>query len=147
MKKIISIIFLMALSFSLISTTASAKFKIVFGTKSHPDTAGNGCVGPSGTCVIVSFRAYHGQPTGDLGDNMGVAELSIMDDGKLKFDILFDSATDNKDDKFFIVERNIDVSEEVCRGLGLSTLRIKQGRYLKNYTNLQNGSVILDIIE
>jgi len=142
MKKHFSILVLMALFLSLISTSADARIKVSFGTKSHPDSTGY-CGGDKGICIIIDIGRYSGGEVYGLGDAMGVANIGLTDDGDLKMEILYDSEKENKGD-YFIVEKDVPLNEEICKELEVSSLSIKAGKYLVDYSQFENGSVILN---
>jgi hypothetical protein len=146
MKKIISGLILMVLSFTLISTNASAKVKIIIGTRSHPDSSGHGCTGDKGICIIVQTGVLLRQRSSDLGDDMGIAEISVLQPGKLNFDILLDNAKDNKGTYFFVL-KDVRFNEEICKALGVNSMVVKAGKYLVDYSKLENGSVVLRTTE
>ena len=122
---------------------SEAKPKLVFGTRSHPGASDN-CEGDRGICIIIHGRIVNDDfDIKDLGDDMGLAEIEIVD-GELKMNILFDNSK-NCFDRVFHVIKDVSLDEEVCEALGYRHVVIQSGKYGVDFSRFRYGAVEIPV--
>lgn len=132
---------------SMAVSHSSSAIKITFGSKCHPDDNG-GCTGEKGICIIIEIKNATGllresDPQANLGDDMAMAELTRVDDGHYRLDILA-QRSDVLNGPFFTVEQPISLNAELLTLLGVQSVVIQPGRYSVDYSNCRYGSVLLE---
>ena len=140
MKKF-KIIILILLLTAGVSIDSSANLRIHFAFGDSP--AINDCAG-RGICFYINFRTLADNfNVNDLGDNMGIAEIEIVND-ELKMDIIYDNSEDRFNPEFNVAQ-SIELDAAICKLLGYNDVIILAGRYRLNYSRFQLGSVTIPV--
>ena len=121
MKNIVKLLLMLFFVIFANVLNGEAKPKIIFGTHSRPSSNGDGCDGSRGICIIIHGRLVEDDfNVKDLGDDMGLAEIEIIE-GQLKMNILYDTSKDPFQKDFNVI-KDISMDKEVCEQLGATTI-------------------------
>ena len=138
--KIIILIIGIAVCGTQMDCDAKIKVKFAFGDRA----AINDCAG-RGICAYINFRVINENfNPKDLDDNMGIAEIEIIDD-KMIFDITFDNSGGRNEPEFSVAQEII-LDADICEKLGYQSIEIQPSEYLLDYSKSVYGTVKLSVV-
>ena len=142
MKKTALVIMIFCCSYLAGMKNCDAKLRIIIGYGFS--TVNNGCEEGHGLCVIISWRIVDENfDVKDLADDMGLAEIEIVDN-QLVMNLLYDRSKGSLDRNFDVV-KNIMLDQNVCEQLGYRSILIEAGKYELDFKNFKYGSVMLPV--
>ena len=127
------------LSASNSNAQTASRIRLIFGTRSHPASGGDGCEGEKGICVILNLHAART----DIS-SPGYADVAI-EKGRLRFNITEDASPANTTENFLNLYTDKALDPETCRSLGYDQLIMKAGRYPLDKTKNPFGSALINI--
>ena len=125
-----------ALVFNFISIHANAqnqeRIRVIFGTRTHPNSQGTGCEGDKGTCIIITLKDKVAI------DNPGIAEISVKE-GMVEWTIIEDSSPAVEDENILYVYNLKEIPKEICRELGYDNITLLPGEYYLDKSKVKLG--------
>lgn len=113
------------------------RIRIIFGTRSHPNSDGKGCEGDKGTCLIFAMQDRVAL------DNEGVAEITVKQN-RVYWNIIEDSSpAESNENTFYVYEEKI-LPAELVKELGYEQIVIQPGKYYLDKSRNPLGCVILE---
>lgn len=134
----VSFLFLLITLATTGQAQTAGRIRVIFGSRSHPASGGDGCEGDKGICLIVNLHASRtGIP------NLGAAELSL-EKGKLRFNITEDGSPAERSESYLNLFTDKVMDPETCRLLGYDQMILKAGRYTLDKTKNPLGSALIN---
>ena len=127
--------------FTTLFTTVQAqdgnRIRIIFGTRSHPNSSGDGCEGEKGICLIITRGGA------SASDRLGSGEIS-EEYGRLFLNITEDPSPAMEHENSFLVAEDKTLPKELARELGYERVTIRKGTYRLDKSKNPLGSVYLN---